>query len=126
MRELSPYFLQHFEKRPPENETQFLLAAQELYGFIASYNNNYVLEPLRKMRTKQWLATSTVKLDLVPEPVVWIESLPENWRQNIERQVEDFRERWASFLDDTTQWLDETGEPFGVKLPSYFERPQKL
>ena len=52
MRDLFPVFIQQLETRPPENERQFLLAVQELRIFVASYNSEYVSEPLRKMRTK--------------------------------------------------------------------------
>jgi len=125
MRDLSPFFLQHLETRPPENERQFLLAVQEWYGVIASYNNNSVLEPLRKMRQKQWFPAGKVS-ELLPDTVTWIESLPVNHQGIVGRQIEDFRERWAGFLDDMKKWLEKTSESFGVALPSYFERPQKL
>jgi len=75
MRDLCPFFLQHLETRQPENERQFLLAVQEWYGVIASYNNNYVLEPLRKMRQKQWFPAGKVP-ELVPDTVTWIEVCP--------------------------------------------------
>lgn len=131
MKDLSQFLLQDFEARPPENERHFLLAAQKLYGFIASYNNNYVLEPLRRMRMKRWLPASAapqpgLSLDLVPELVMWIEGLPINSRDHVGREIEDFRERWAGFLDDTKKWLEKMSESFGVMLPDYFERPQKL
>lgn len=125
MRDLCQFFLQHLETRPPENERQFLLAVQELCGVIASYNNNYVLEPLRKMRLKRWFPAGNVS-QLTPDAVTWIESLPVNYQESVGRQIEDFRERWAGFLDDMKQWLEKTGESFGPALPVYFERPQKL
>jgi hypothetical protein len=125
MRELCPFFLQHLETRPPENERQFLLAIQELYGVIASYNNHYVLEPFRKMRLRKWRPASTPGLaqDTI---VTWIEILPESNQENAARQIEDFRERWVGFLDDAKQWFEKTGESFTSTVPSYFERPQKL
>jgi len=125
MRDLCPFFIQHLETRSPENEHQFLLAIQEWYGVIASYNNNYVLEPLRKMRLKQWFAADNTS-QLMPDAVSWIESLPVNHQGIVERQIEDFRERWAGFLDDMKKWLEKSGELFSAALPTYFERPQKL
>lgn len=124
MRDLFPLFVQHLEKRPSENETQFLLAVQELYGLVASYNNHYVLEPFRRMRQKRWCPKETS--NVVPNHVLWIESLSEGYRANTERQIEDFRERWVSFLDDMKEWLERTNESFGVSLPVYFDRPHKL
>jgi hypothetical protein len=125
MRDLCQFFLQHLETRPPENEGQFLLAIQEWYGIVASYNNNYVLEPLRKMRLKQWSPAGNVS-ELVPDAVTWVESLPVNHQGIVGRQIEDFRERWAGFLDDMKKWLEKTSDAFGTPLPTYFERPQKL
>jgi len=125
MKELCPFFVQDLATRPPENEVQFLLEIQKWYGVIASYNNNYVLEPFRKMRMKRWFPAGNAP-DLVPDTVTWIESLPANNREYVGRQIEDFRERWAGFLDDMNQWLEKTNETFGATLPTYFERPQKL
>src|SRR6266404_4253235 len=98
MRELCPFFVQDLATRPSDNEHQFLLEIQKWYGVIASYNNNYVLEPFRKMRTKRWFPGGNAS-DLVPDTVTWIESLPANNREYVGRQIEDFRERWAGFLD---------------------------
>jgi len=53
-------------------------------------------------------------------------SLPVNHQGIVGRQIEDFRERWAGFLDDMKKWLEKTSESFGAQLPVYFERPQKL
>ena len=133
MRELFPLFVQHLETRPSENERQFLLAAQELYGLVASYNNNYVLEPFRRMRSERWGVDPTPVQSLLenPNPAkpnfgVWLASLPKYYRANTERQIEDFRERWVGFLDDIHQWLERVNESFDVALPTYFDRPQKL
>ncbi len=123
MHDLCPFLVQDFDTRS-ENEREFLLAIQKFYGYIASYNKEYVIEPMRRMRMKQWPPASAS--GLVPEHVTWIESLPPNYRENAERQIEDFRERWAGFLDNTKQWIEKVGELFGTQLPSWFERPQKL
>lgn len=53
MHDLCPFLVQDFDTRS-ENEREFLLAIQKLYGYIASYNREYVNEPMRKMRMKQW------------------------------------------------------------------------
>jgi hypothetical protein len=96
---------------------------QEFYGVIASYNMNYVLEPPRKMRMRRWFPADNVS-HLRPDAVPWIESLPVNNRENAGRQIEDFRERWAGFLDDMKQWLEKTNESFGKNLPTYFGVPK--
>jgi len=134
MRELSPLFLQPLERRLSENETQFLLVVQEFYGLVASYNNHYVLEPFHRMRNKRWpisnpslLHTATGTANSAnPQLGPWLNSLPVPRQADAERRIEDFRERWASFLDDFRQWLESISESFGVGVPVYIERPQKL
>jgi hypothetical protein len=134
MKDLFPLFNQHLETRPSENEAHFLLAAQELYGLIASYNREYVSEPFRRMRMKRWTIANPSVLHAAlgnanpanPNLGPWLYSLPLSYQENAGRQIEDFRERWASFLDDMKQWLESVNESFGVGLPKYFERPQKL
>jgi hypothetical protein len=130
MRELSPLFLQHLETRPPENETQFLLSIEEFYGLVASYNNHYVLEPFHRMRNKRWkvvfqTATGTAET-ANPTSGPWLNTLPLSRQADAERRIEDFRERWASFIDDFRQWLEGISESFGVSVPVYIERPHKL
>lgn len=41
-------------------EREFLLWVQKMYGYIASYNKEYVIESFRKMRMKRWLPTAFV------------------------------------------------------------------
>lgn len=135
MHDLCQFLVQDFERRS-DNEREFLLWVQKMYGYIASYNKEYVIEPFRKMRMKRWLPTVFVStgnqgkapeaIGLVPEAVTWIESLAPMYRENTERQIEDFRERWVGFLDDVKKWVEKMNDTFGVKMPSYFERPQKL
>ncbi len=134
MRELSPLFLQHLEKRPSENEVQFLLSIQEFYGLVASYNNHYVLDPFHRMRTKRWPIANPSVLHAVtgtanaasPNLGPWLNSLPALHQAAADRQIEDFRERWVGFLDDFRQWLENINESFGVGLHVYIERPHKL
>jgi len=123
MRDLFPLFVQHLEARPSENESQFLLAAQELYGIVASYNRHYVTEPFERMRMKRWAIPHS---SLVPELGPWLASLPLGHQDSAGRQIEDSRERWVRFLDDMKQWLEEVNQSFGANLPVWFERPHKL
>lgn len=134
MRDLSPLFVQHFEIRPSENESQFLRAVQELYGLVGSYNNHYVLEPFERMRRKRWAIVNPSVLHTAmgtanpenPKLGPWLASLPQSHQPDVERRIEDFRERWVSFLDDMKQWLERVSEMFGVGVPVYIERPHKL
>jgi hypothetical protein len=132
MKDLFPLFAQHLETHLAENEAQFLLATQELCGLIASYNKNYVSETFRRMRDKRWEIPPTIDPDLGmprhtnPGLGSWLSSLPPHYQDGVGRQIEDFRERWARFLDDMKGWLESINESFGASLSTYFERPQKL
>ncbi len=126
MKDLLPLFVRHLETRPAETEEHFCLAVQELYGLVASYNNHYVLEPFRRMRSGQWVVAGRQPDPANPNRGAWLASLSEQNRAYVERQIEDFRERWAGFLDDMRQWLERVNESFGANLSTYFERPQKL
>ncbi|PYU53186.1 MAG: hypothetical protein DMG48_02845 [Acidobacteria bacterium] len=123
MRDLFPLFVQHLETRQSENESQFLLAAHELYGLVASYNRYYVTEPFERMRMKRWAIPNSSP---VPELGTWIASLPLGHQESAGREIEDSRERWVRFLDDMKQWLERVNESFGASLPVWFERPHKL
>jgi hypothetical protein len=134
MSDLYPFFLQLLATRPPENERQFLAAVFELHGHIASYNNHYVGEPFRRMRMKRWVIVNPSVLHAAlgtanpsnPNLGPWLASLPLGYQENTEREIEDFRERWVSFLDDMKQWLEGLNESFGANLPVWFDRPHKL
>lgn len=95
-------------------ESEFRLAVSELVGMVASYNNEYVLRPLKRLTDSQRLT------QLTPE-----------MRKHPEGAIEDFRERWARFLDDLTEFVaarnnDFGYEPYHEAMHAYFERPKKL
>jgi hypothetical protein len=133
MKDLFPLFARQLETHPPENEKQFLRATEDLSLLIASYNRNYVSESLRRMREKRWtLPPTVVDSDLGttrpanPSLGPWLSTLPPHYQESVGRQIEEFRERWAGFLDDMTKWLERVNDIFGTNLSTYFERPQKL
>jgi hypothetical protein len=129
-----PVFLQQLETHPAENETQLLQAATQLHVVIACFNRDYVSEPFRRMRAKRWtIANPSVVHEALgntnpgnPNQSNWLLSLPPQYQENAARQIEDFRERWANFLDEVTQWLEHINETFGSNLATWLERPQKL
>jgi hypothetical protein len=134
MNELCAFFLRHLQTHAPKDEHQFLAAVNELHAHIASYNNHYVGEPFRRMRMKRWAISNPSVLHAAlgtanpsnPNLGPWLVSLPLMNQENAEREIEDFRERWVSFLDDMKQWLERVNESFGVNLPVWFDRPHKL
>ncbi len=132
MKDLFPLFARQLETHPPENEEQFLRATEDLSLLIASYNLNYVSQSFRRMREKKWAIPPTVdrltghSTPSNPSLGPWLASLPTHYQEPAGRQIEEFRERWAGFLDDMTKWLERINDTFGTSLSTYFERPQKL
>lgn len=95
-------------------ELEFRLAVSELVGMVASYNSEYVLRPLKR---------------LVSSPQ-FTQLIPDN-KKHREGEIEEFRERWARFLDDLTEFVAERNNDFGYEpyheaMHAYFERPKKL
>jgi len=126
LKEIWPHFFARLGKRS-RNEAEFRNALKEFYTLAASYNNNYVLEPFKRMKNKQWMPATTS--NLTPELKSWLSSLPEHHRTSVEAQIEDFRERWVSYLDDLVPFLDRLHDSLGTsssRIESYFERPSKV
>ncbi|MCI0626503.1 MAG: hypothetical protein L0387_33455 [Acidobacteria bacterium] len=122
LREIIPLFLGRLEAAPPKEDKGFVAAIRELRTLVASYNDFYVLEPLRRMRSKTWAPVTGT--DTTRD--VWLMTLPEYQREDAQRRIEDFRERWVSFLDDFRDWCEKMRKVFDPNLGAYFERPQKL
>lgn len=106
-------FAQRQEQHPPRHEADFSLAVLERQEMVSFYNDDYVQDPLRRLRRDQLLT-----------------KLPENYRLDAERKIEDFRDRWVRFLDDFQQFLEKLNNDFGYGpsegFRAYFDRPQKL
>jgi hypothetical protein len=134
MKDVFPIFLRNVETRPQENEAEFLLQIQELYALIASFTREYVQEPFQKMRSKKWKLENSSVLHTAlgntnPNDAklgTWLISLPQHYQEAAIRQIEDFRERYASFQDAMREWLKGINEKYGTNLPTFFDRPQKL
>lgn len=108
-----PLLSRRHEERTHKHETDLFRAMSELRGMVASYNDDYVLGPLKRLRDGQRLA-----------------QLPPHSQQHSEDGVEDFRERWVRFLDDFKEFLEKANndlgyEPFHEAISTYFERPKK-
>ncbi len=132
LKDIFPHFLGRLAQSHPRNEAEFCNFVKEFYSLAASYNNNYALEPLRKMKSRLWLlplSPSNPAKQLVEGPkfVPWLASLPEQHRTSVEKQIEDFRERWVSYLDDLILFLEKLKDSLGSsRIDVYFERPSKL
>ncbi len=106
-------FSSRHQQRKAKDEVDFSLALAELRGMVCSYNSDYVLEPLKRLKSEQRLA-----------------QLPPYLREHGESSIEDFRERWVEFLADFKKFLDKANSDFRYDsyeaFSTYFERPKKL
>lgn len=108
-------FFARYEAAPAKDEQAFSLAVDELNSMVSSYNKNYVLEPLRRLKEDKLL----------------FEQCTAGYRERVEQEIEGFRERWVRFLDDFKEFLDKANndlqyDPYHEALGTYFERPAKL
>lgn len=134
LREIFPHFQGRITREPPVSAARFYETLSELYCLVATYNRDYVIEPFRRMRSNLWPRIPSVIERLIegtdlskPDLGPWLASFPEQKKDDAVRRIEDFRERWVSFLDDFSQYLENVNESAGLyNLPTYFERPQKL
>lgn len=94
-------------------EAAFRSAVTEFIAMVASYNSEYVLRPLQRLRGSQRF-----------------QQLPSQDRRYREEAIEAFRERWVLFLDNFAEFIaaynDEVGyEPYHEAIPAYFDRPKR-
>jgi len=109
-----PLLSKRHEETTHVQEPDFRRAVSEFCAMVASYNTDYVLGPLRRLRDGQLFA-----------------QIPSQNKKHWEEGIEDFRERWVRFLDDFKEFVDKTNnelryEPYHEAINSYFERPKKL
>jgi hypothetical protein len=127
LKEVFPLFFERFKKKSCKNEAEFRDALYEFYTLVASYNNSYVGEPLRRMTTRQWTPVDFANhLGLAPAPGPWLESHTQVNRINLEKQIEDFRERWVSYLDTLQPFLENIQHHLGPEVRTFLDRPKKL
>jgi len=123
-----PLFTERLDRMSLQNEAEFVDAVKEFHTLAASYNQNYVIEPLKRMNTKQWLdANSSEGLEgLVPKLGPWLSSFTHaGIRATVETGIEDFRERWAGYLEVLQPYLENLKHHLGPHIPTFFERPKK-
>jgi len=97
-----------------KRERDLFLAMSEFRMMVASYDDDYVLGPLKRIKDRQLIA-----------------QLPAHTRKHYEEGIEDFRERWAGFLDNCKEFLEKANnnlgyEPYHEAISTYFERPKKF
>lgn len=114
LKDLYELFLARCEAAAARDEHGFSFAVDELNLMVSFYNKDYVLEPLRRLKSENRL-----------------DQLPTGHRQHYADQIEDFRERWVRFLDDFKEFLDKANndlgyDPYHEAFGTYFERPGKL
>ena len=96
------------------NGFSFYPALSELHHMVYSYNQDYALEPLRRLKA---------------EPII-LQQLHPRVREDTEERIKAFREKWVRFLDDYTEFTDKTNHElrydYQEAIGTYFERPKTL
>jgi hypothetical protein len=109
----SPFLFRRHSWTKHAGGTKFLIAVNELVAMTASYNDDYVLQPLKRLKTSPRFT-----------------GLEPNARKYKEETIEAFRERWVKFLDDVTEFvaarkIDSAYNHDELAVP-HFTRPNKL
>lgn len=139
MDDLWPHFFTRLQRNSRQDEAAFCNIARELCTLVSSYNRNYVLDPLKRIDDKLWLAAGKTNSQTL-EFVQWFTSLPEHQRSSVKKQINDFLQRWLRYLDDFVLFLDRIKDSFKCprmisdkpsfsdygQISSYFERPAPL
>lgn len=133
LKEVFPLFAEHLDKMPLQDEAEFVDAVKEFYTWATSYNQNYVVEPLKRMNARHWLAETKQKAGVVGIAEGLVPQLYGPWlstfnhdgiRTNVESGIADFRERWVGYLDVLQPYLENLQHHLGRNIPTYFERPK--
>jgi hypothetical protein len=94
--------------------TSFHRALSELHHMVFSYNQDYVLGPLRRLKI---------------DPIV-LQQLHPGIRESIDERMKAFREKWVRFLDDYNEFTDKINQDlrydYREAIGTYFERPKTL
>jgi len=114
LNDFCPLLTRRHEEMNHRREPDLFRAMCEFRMMVASYNDDYVLGPLRRLRDGQHLA-----------------QLPSHSQQHWNDGIEDLRERWVGFLDAFKEFLEKANndlgyEPYHEAISTYFERPRKF
>jgi hypothetical protein len=103
----------HFQQAAKTGPS-FRLALTELHHMVFSYNQDYVLNPLKRLKAHQ----------------IVLQQLNPGIRESLEERMKAFREKWVRFLDDYTEFTDKTNHElrydYREAIGTYFERPKAL
>ncbi len=114
LNDFCPLLTRRHDELNHRRESNFVLALSEFRMMVASYNDDYVLWPLKRIKNGQFVA-----------------QFPSHSKQHYEEGIEDFRERWVGFLDNCTEFLEKANNDFGYEpyheaISTYFHRPKKF
>jgi hypothetical protein len=103
------FFKERCISRPPRDAADFRLRIREFTKIVKCYNLDYVIYPMHVMRQTRWL-----------------DSL-QGARGDVERGIDQNRERWVAFLDSYEQWVGRLQEKWQPsERCGKFEYPQRL
>ncbi len=135
-----PHFFTRLQRIRSRDEVAFCNIVRELVTLVSSYNQSYVLDPLKRIDAKIWPPvgrTDAPKSELVP----WLVSLSDQHRANVKKQIKEFQQRWGRYLDDLELFLNKVKDhrfncPRMIsdkptfsdtgQISFYFERPAQL
>jgi hypothetical protein len=114
LNDFCPLLARRHEEMNHNRESDLYLALSEFCTMVASYNNNYVLGPLKRLKNSQLLAQFSAQS-----------------KQHYEEAIEASREQWVGFLDKCKDFLEKANndlgyEPYHEAISTHFERPKKF
>lgn len=114
LNDFCPLLIRRHEEMNHKRERDLFLAMSEFRMMVASYADDYVLGPLKRIKDGQLLA-----------------QLPAHSKQHYAEGIEDCREQWAGFLDNCKEFLEKANnnlgyEPYHEAISTYFQRPKKF
>jgi len=101
-------------KKAERTGASFRLALSEIHQMVCSYNQDYVLTPMSRLKVS---------------PVVG--QLQPHAREHYEERMKQSREHWVRFLGDFKEFIDKTNHDLRYDDPreaigTYFEHPKAL
>src|SRR5260370_24982241 len=107
-------FRERHVAKSPRGGTSFHRALNEVHYMVFSYNQDYVLDPLKRLKTDH----------------IVLQQMHPGIRESVEERMKAFREKWVRFLDDYTEFNDKTNHElrydYREAIGTHFDPPKAL